>query len=294
MNLMLYYSHAAGAGVTLGDIRDLVTGAGHRLVRIVERHSETAALLDGSADAVVAAGGDGTVGAAARAVAGHGGPLAILPLGTANNVARSLGIDGRPEQIARSWHDGVRQPLDMGHVRLPDGERQFLESVGAGLVPAGIAAHQARPRAERATGRTLPNAVRAYRKALATLELTDCVLTIDGATTSDRMILLEVLNTRSVGPQLELATSADPSDGWLSVVTATDGDRPLLDEYLESLEHGEACVGPLRPVLAREVTLRGAHLLHVDDHVIEPDPHASISLRVEPAALDVLTPRWRE
>jgi diacylglycerol kinase (ATP) len=292
MNLMLYYSRSAGAGVTLDEIRDVVTQAGHRLVRIVERHSKGAKLLDASADLVVAAGGDGTVGAAARAMAGSGVPLAILPFGTANNVARSLGIEGRPEQIARSWHHGVRRPLDMGRVQLPHGDQQFLESVGAGLVPAGIAASQARLLTDRTPSqRKLPEAVRAYRKALAALELTECVLTIDGTTTSDRVVLFEALNSRSVGPQLELATSADPSDGWLSVVTATERDRPLLDDYLKSLEHGEARAGPLAPVLAREVTIRGPRLLHVDDHVVEPDAQASISLRLEPAAVQVLTSR---
>jgi diacylglycerol kinase family enzyme len=53
------------------------------------------AALDGL-DLVVAAGGDGTVRGCAEGLAGTGVPLAIVPHGTANLLARSLGIPGHP------------------------------------------------------------------------------------------------------------------------------------------------------------------------------------------------------
>jgi diacylglycerol kinase (ATP) len=65
-------------------------------------------------DAAVAAGGDGTIGAVASQLAGSGLPLGILPLGTSNDTARSLGIPldlGRAaEVIAR----GAPSPVDAG------------------------------------------------------------------------------------------------------------------------------------------------------------------------------------
>ena len=45
-------------------------------------------------DAVILAGGDGTVGKSVRRLRDRKTPIAILPLGTANNIARSLGIEG--------------------------------------------------------------------------------------------------------------------------------------------------------------------------------------------------------
>jgi len=53
------------------------------------------AALDGM-DLVVAAGGDGTVRGCAEGLAGTGVPLAIVPHGTANLLARSLGVPGHP------------------------------------------------------------------------------------------------------------------------------------------------------------------------------------------------------
>jgi diacylglycerol kinase (ATP) len=68
--------------------------------------------LDRPADLVVAAGGDGTIDKVFRALAGRPVPVAVLPLGSANNVAGTLGV--RPEvstlNLARSWSDGALSP----------------------------------------------------------------------------------------------------------------------------------------------------------------------------------------
>jgi diacylglycerol kinase (ATP) len=67
-----------------------------------------------SAEFVVVTGGDGAVKPVAQALAGTGQPLAIIPLGTANNIARSLGISGTPAQIIAGWRSGRRQGVDLG------------------------------------------------------------------------------------------------------------------------------------------------------------------------------------
>ncbi|MEA3291830.1 MAG: diacylglycerol kinase family protein, partial [Pseudomonadota bacterium] len=55
-----------------------------------------AAVADG-VDALVAAGGDGTVSLALQAVAGTSTPLGIVPLGTGNDNASLIGLDGDVE-----------------------------------------------------------------------------------------------------------------------------------------------------------------------------------------------------
>jgi len=66
--------------------------------------------------AAVAAGGDGTIGAVATQLAGSGLPLGILPLGTSNDTARSLGIPLALDQAAEAIARGVALPVDMGQV----------------------------------------------------------------------------------------------------------------------------------------------------------------------------------
>ena len=181
MDVVLFYSAAAGDGVGLARLRRAVTGAGHKLVHVAERHHDPESLLDVPAELVVAAGGDGTVGAAARALAGRGVPLGVMPLGTANNVARSLGIHGGPDEVAATWDTARRRPLDLGRVRLPDRETRFLEAVGGGLIAVGIDAHQSRPGAEAApVHRKIPDALRTYRDALEGLQPCRCRVSVDG------------------------------------------------------------------------------------------------------------------
>jgi len=94
---------------------------------------------------VIAAGGDGTVSEVARAIlAAQGAPapaLAILPLGTANNVARSIGLRScrREGQVAidlavAAARGGVARPIDVGVVETHEGHRRcFIGSFALGM-----------------------------------------------------------------------------------------------------------------------------------------------------------------
>lgn len=294
MKAALFYNAAAGDGVTLYEIRATLTRAGHELVRVVDRQSDPTSLVDGEVELVVAAGGDGTVSEAARVVAGHGVPLAVLPIGTANNIALSLGIRGSIDDIVDGWKWSTRRPLDLGRTRIASVEQTFLEAAGGGLIPAGIAAHEARPGADRApAGSKLPEAIRAYRNALGRLQPRRCSLVLDSAPTTEDLLLVEVLNTRAVGPHLELG-EANPSDGRLSVVVAAEAHRGAIDEYLRVLGESGAGQLSLTARLAREVEIRGWDCIHIDDRLIDVPAGESMLVRIEPAALEVLSPSRAE
>jgi diacylglycerol kinase (ATP) len=66
--------------------------------------------------AVIAAGGDGTVGAVVSHLDGSGLPLGILPLGTSNDTARSLGIPMDLHEAAQVIATGRVTPIDAGQV----------------------------------------------------------------------------------------------------------------------------------------------------------------------------------
>ena len=54
-------------------------------------------------DLVVVAGGDGTVGHVFTHLSDRSVPIGVVPLGSANNIARSLGIAGTPQELAEQW-----------------------------------------------------------------------------------------------------------------------------------------------------------------------------------------------
>jgi diacylglycerol kinase family enzyme len=89
-------------------------------------------------DAVILAGGDGTVGKSVRWLRNRKTPIAILPLGTANNIARSLGIEGDLESLLSKLPTSSARSLDVGCAKGPWGERMFLEAVGVGSIAEGV------------------------------------------------------------------------------------------------------------------------------------------------------------
>jgi len=100
--------------------------------------SELAAAVRGAAsldvDAVVAAGGDGTINTVARALAGSGMPLGIVPCGTLNHFAKDLGLPLDPEGAAKVIAAGHVRHVDLGEVN----GRLFLNNSSIGAYPAAV------------------------------------------------------------------------------------------------------------------------------------------------------------
>ena len=80
-------------------------------------------------DLVLACGGDGTVTACAEGVADTGVPLAIIPMGTGNLLARNVGLPTGLDEALAVALDGVQQPIDAGRVN----GTMFVVMAGLGL-----------------------------------------------------------------------------------------------------------------------------------------------------------------
>jgi diacylglycerol kinase family enzyme len=91
-------------------------------------------LASRSFDAVIAAGGDGTVSAVAAGLAGTAMPLAVIPLGTLNHFAKDLAMPLELGDAARAICDGVTEPVDVGEVN----GRVFINNSSIGLYPEAV------------------------------------------------------------------------------------------------------------------------------------------------------------
>ena len=79
-------------------------------------------------DAIVAAGGDGTLNAVVNGLTGNATPIGVLPLGTVNVLAREIGLPRRPEELASMIVSGTARPVWPGRV----GDRAFLMMASVG------------------------------------------------------------------------------------------------------------------------------------------------------------------
>lgn len=291
MRIALIYNPGSGRRVSLASLRELIEREGHELVRVIEHSSDNAPLADSPAELVVAAGGDGTVARAVRAVSGRGVPLTVLPLGTANNIAFTLGLDGPLERLVRSWHDAPARPLDTGVLSGATGARLFVEGLGGGLVEGCLTSFRRRPlRGGEPPPWQLVRALRRYAQTLSRLRPRRWSWTIDGSPRTGECLLLEVMNTRAVGPNLELAPAASPSDGLLTVVIARESDRQALSAYIADRLAGRDARIELPSEPARCVDILDPQLLHLDDTLVHVPPGSTASIRVQAAAVTVLVP----
>ena len=170
------------------------------------------AITDG-AEAVGAYGGDGTVMEVAEAVQGGDVPMAILPGGTANLMARELGIPKDLTQAAQIMidPDSVIRHVDMGQV----GDQRFMLRVGMGFAGEKV----------KLADRELKDrwGILAYTiaglKALETVPVAHYRITVDGVEyeTDGKTCLID--NAGSLGIRsLSVSKGVSVSDGLLDVI----------------------------------------------------------------------------
>lgn len=88
-------------------------------------------------DMVIAMGGDGTLEAVLRGMVGRKTPMGIIPTGTQNNIAKSLGIPTTIEEACTLIASNHIRKLDVGRVKVKNGKKLFFfELTAVGLVAA--------------------------------------------------------------------------------------------------------------------------------------------------------------
>lgn len=167
-------------------------------------------------DAVVVAGGDGTVNAAANAVAAIDRPLGILPFGTANDLAHTLGLPIDAAAAAAVVTAGATRHIDLGRVN----DQVFLNAASLGL-PV-IVTEQQDPVLKRRL-KSLSYVVATVKAVRATRRFTVWI-TVDGVREEHKAIQVTVGNGVRFGGGMRVGRDGAIDDGILDVFSI-EADR---------------------------------------------------------------------
>ncbi|MBB5235104.1 diacylglycerol/lipid kinase family protein [Deinococcus budaensis] len=274
--------------------RQALAAAGLRVQAVaVTTPREAEALLrrevERGAPYVVVGGGDGTLSHAANLLRGTATALGVLPLGTGNTFARSVGVPLDLVGAAQVAAWGQTAAVDVGLLRdvsLP-GERAFLNSVALGL--SAEIARSLTPRLKRRLGLLAWPAVglgTLRRHRALDLDLTTGTWTPGRETLRLRTHQLLIANGRYVAGPLRAAPDASVADHRLDVLAF--GQGRLISLLRAGL--GWTAGRPALRLSAREVTVRlpGRAWASIDGELLAV---TRLDLRVQPGALQVRVPR---
>jgi diacylglycerol kinase (ATP) len=299
MHITLLHNPAAGgAEPSRYDLVRALVAAGHAVCYQSTKERGYEKALDEPGDLVLVAGGDGTVRKAAGHLIGRNVPLALLPLGTANNIAKALGVEGSPNQVIAGLASARPRRFDAGLAKGAWGENHFLEAVGMGLFAVTMCLVDAR--VNHREGRAehedlgLTRDLRFLKRVLRDLRPQGWHIEVDGHDLSGDYLLCEVMNTPSIGPNLRLAPRADIGDGLFDLVLASEAERDVLRAYIAARVEGDDPELDLPVRRARQISIiaSGAEA-HVDDELERPGEAPSamgglIQLTQLPGALQFL------
>jgi diacylglycerol kinase (ATP) len=301
MRVRLIHNPAAGEDDHAADaLRSLVAEAGHEVSYTSMRQPGWEEALGDAGDLVVVAGGDGSAGKVFREVATNGILVTLLPVGSANNIARSLGIpDVDVGRLARGWADGEHRHLDVGEATASWGGTLFVESIGGGIFGEVLSRADGVESAgvEVEGDEKIELGLEMLREVIEGIPARTWRVEVDGDDLSGELLAVEAMNIGQIGPNLPLALQADPGDGLLDVVLIRDEDRSNLVAYLSArMRELDPGLPGLRRSRGQRVVLGPPDdlRLHVDDRFWPPDgdgrPDGAVVVTCGPS-LTVLVPR---
>jgi diacylglycerol kinase family enzyme len=243
-------------------------------VVLLGRHQDLAAAIDrvleGGADALGVAGGDGSVSTVAAAALAHRLPLICVPAGTRNHFARDLGLDpGDPAAALDAFTDGTEAHIDVATVN----GRPFLNVVSLGIYGEAIRRSAYRD----AKLRTLMETARAVLGPGG--EIPELDLVDDRGVKHHRLAIVLVSNNAYAPARPPASHGARPTltGGRLGIVVI---GKPAGTRHQ-----------PGRSWSAASLEVDAAARIHagVDGEAVELDP--PLRFEIQPAALRVRVPR---
>lgn len=284
--LLLLNPRARQGDGPIDDVRSVLTSAGIELLEAATAPGKNASHVIVSraaeVDMVIVGGGDGTLNAAAQGLVETGLPLGVLPLGTANDFARTIGLSPDPVEAAKIIGAGKKQIIDLGEV---NGHLFF------NVASIGFSAELARELTEEAKKRwgTIGYGIVAARLLLRS-RLFSAYLDHDGETEKIRTLQVSVGNGRHYGGGMTVEENATADDGWLDFYSLEIDHWWRLLRLLPSLRRGtQGQWDDVRAFKTTEVTIRTS-----DPRPVNTDGELTTwtpaHFRIRPKAVHVYAP----
>lgn len=201
-------------------------------------------------DLLSVVGGDGALNPLLPVALDHKLPLAVVPAGTGNDVARQLGFNG-PQMAIEAIRSGDTREVDLIEVTQPDAPTRYVATVVASGFDSKVN--------ERADSMTWPRGNLRYNLAIAAelraFRPLDFTIVADGHELHREAMLVAVANMPSFGGGLRIAEGADDDDGELDIIVIRTMSKLKLMRVFPMLYQGTHVELPeFERIRAREVT----------------------------------------
>jgi len=295
MRTCVILNPAAGGGCSPERIRESVSSIPGAELRVSQapdlvRPLAVEAVAEGF-ERIVAAGGDGTVSVLASALLDSGADVecGLLPIGTGNDLALSLGVPTQPERAVALLRGGAATPIDAIHAAanaatVPD--LHAWNAVVGGF--GGRIADRLSPGTKR-RWRSLAY-VRAAVAELGELRPRRVLLEIDGRRAEQEIRMLVIANGRYAGGGIPFAPGGRVDDGWLDVVVIRAASLARLGVLIPRVLAGRHLADPdVEHTRARTVSVEAdpGFWFNVDG---ETWTSGSASFELQPRALPFVRP----
>lgn len=271
-----------------------VRSAGYNCVYASIRKQKWRKIKD-DIDVLLIVGGDGTVREVVkhvltRTILDKKLLLSLLPMGTANNIALTLGLPATISELVVGWEIKKTKKIDIGAVKLPAIETFFLEGLGYGILPKLMR------EMEKLKTDHLVNAEEEIRFALHTMlnlvpvyKAKRGIIEADKKQVQDNFLLIEIMNISSIGPNLTLAPEANVTDGIFEIVYVTESQRDDFVRYIDGLLKRKPIKFPGKIIKGQHIEVKwDGTWIHVDDQLIRQKRKINLKIDVRTQILDFL------
>lgn len=243
------------------------------------------AIKDGY-DVVIAMGGDGTLGAVIRGIAGSKVKLGIIAAGTENDIARSLGIPEDLKEACALIASGHTRKLDLGQVSTRKRKKFYFFMLTAIGLTATLFPHIKGFPEGNFSG--IKDAVMTFLKFDSKPTV---YLTLDGESKIEvETMLVTVANTPIMGAKNLVAPDASMEDGLLDIAVYPGFSKAeLLSYFLKTAHEGSTPDKTIQRYRARKIKVKSSPKLDVAAEGILLGK-GTARIKILPGALWVLAP----